>query len=493
MKELKDLDKTIINGDVKHFAYLLQTTDCKGAVLIHLKEALVPEYFSEIELREKGAILNLEQLHADIQKYSHGVISDNAITKDNIDKTIKSLYFTGLHAVKMWQKGRFTNQEVESMWDLEAISYLASKWIRKELPKSLQEYARAREADYNEHKYHEWRAQSLSAPEVKNLDGILLQALRTNWNAGDETDLVCQQIGNNIFDETLELCRSNKEEAFTKDVLAAIRKKVTDQIFDGSINKELIKNALEEEKARILKDNIAPNLITYYEQAMANLFAKWQDGSLEAHVNDDVNAYIKKQLATYPLPGSLKAAMLENAIPQVLAQYRNGELPAELHQRLIKQFKQNIIGYCEKNSEKDTPYREELSQVIFTKLLADWKSGQLPKEASAYLKKHLLSDLQNSLKGFGLPTSRFNLFLLIRGLQADIASLSAQVQELRAEKTVAFVKVSESGSTANSNNDEQPSLALAAQQSGIFKPVAPAASSSTATTLSSLLPTFGSK
>ncbi len=527
---MKELDWAIKKNDVERIVFLLQQgVDCEGAVLLHLKDILVPKYFNEADLRARGAILDLNDLDAAFKKYNHTSSSSGPINTQRIDMYIKRLYTSTLQALEMWQTGKLANPEVENSWNLDSISYLASQWIEGSLPSFLQEYVQQTEERYTEHKYVAWDNESLEEAEEKTLDEVIVHALRTHWHlVADQADIVSVQIRNNVIDGAMELCASNEDPAFTKAVLAFIRDKVLEQVFNGSINEESIKTALEAEKDSLLKGKLVANQASYYEKATVNLFEKWQKGTLESHTLMDVVAYFKKQFQHYELPGQLKQVLLDKAIPQLLKQYRTKkELSDKLMERLTSQFKANVLGHYEKGAVKDTPYREELSQVIFLKLLADWKTQKLSAEASQYLQAHLLSGLQETLQEFGMPTSRYTLYLMMSRQHDEITLLRDENASLRemlsvfqqevnamrqefAEVRAAMPSAPVLGNHQNDNNAPMPgnnnndnhapvpqnnntkeSDATLAQARGMFR------SAPTPSTLStpdwSVLPKFGSK
>jgi hypothetical protein len=427
---MKELDKAIINNDIKHIVFLIKDNniDCKGAVLIHLKEALVPKYFSAEDLQARGAILTMDALKAAIPEYlkksSHDYLYETYI---------KRLYLCLQQVLKAWQQGTMANKDLINDWNDQAIDYLTAQWVKDELPQALKDYAVEKQKSYIAYKYQQWQSKALETNENKVLDEVIYSALNRFWHMSNETtDVVIQQIQDNILEQTVEFYRQDKgDNNFFDEIKNFIYQRVTNQIYDGSINHEMLKNPLEQEKEQILQGKVVPNAIPYYSQALGNLLCKWQAGNLAPNVASAVTDYLKKQLKEYKLPGRLHTTLLEKAIQQLLEQYKHDQLTADVAQVLEQQFEGNIIGYYEKNAEKDTTFRNELALEIFSNLLADWKTQHLAAEASDYLHNHLLADVQKILWDLSFYTSRSAMFLQLKQLQETVDNLNNEITELK--------------------------------------------------------------
>lgn len=472
---MKELDKAIINNDIKHIVFLLkQNTDCKAAVLIHLKEQLVPEHFTEKELTERGAILTMAGLNEAIHQYAKVPVSFDKNDFYRTDLYIKRLYLSAQQALIAWQSGKLSNKELKTHWNMQAIEHLATKWTKEELPKELMHYAEEKQKHHIALKHQQWKEQKLVKEEHQTLNAVLINALKHFWYQHVEEDHATQQIQKNIIEQAVKLFKNgNQQDEFVGGIKQFIFNKVREQIYNNSINnEETIKYVLEDEKSQALQGKIVSNPMPYYEQAISSLFTKWQKGQLNEHNACNISHYISSRLNDYSFPGQLKTKLAECAILQLLEQYQNYELAFEVIERLQKQFESNIIGHYEKHAMKDSPFRNELAQIIFSQLLKDWNTQHLGQQECQYLQVNLLSDLQSELKELSASTSRFSLLLMMSKMQEKIGELEQEIKVLKENQHGPLSmqeKMVLSTMSDTTHQDPENSLANLVGQFGAFK------------------------
>ncbi|MBS0357827.1 MAG: hypothetical protein JSS53_00950 [Proteobacteria bacterium] len=481
---MKDLDKAIINEDVKHIIFLFKNDiDFKGAVLMHLKEQLISEDVTEEALKARGCILNLADLKQAIAEYTD-VTKESFFDRRN-ETYLKRLYSSLQCALKAWQQGKVASEDLKNAWDLEAITYLTKKWIDHELPKALMDYSEKKQTIYIDTKHQQWQDQSLDSEETQQLDSTLLKALEFHWFYAleDKEDKVVQKIKENMLEQSVNFYRGhNRENAFAQGIESFIFERIADEIYAGTINAEEIKDAIESEKTSLVKGKIVSDLLPYYKQATQNLLKKWKNNSLPDYTDVSVTSYIKKQLASYQVPNELSAALRTEAIQILLEQYKNKALELELQEVLAKQSEANIVGYYEKHAGKASKFRDELAQHIFSNLLSDWQCRELSKDDSTYLKQNLLSEVRSMIHELGLYSTRPTMFVEINSLRGEVNRLHEQVDELRAEIAKLQELLAKLSNTEVNTKEVQTEFSEAAQQSvvmqkqGFFKIIADSSS-----------------
>ena len=426
---MKELDKAIINGDIKHLALLiLEGVDIKGAVLIHLKELLVPEHFSLEELQTRGAILTMDELKQKVSIYI-----DKSQYEYRHEVYIKRIYLGVQQMLKSWQEGKMRNKEVEDQFDLDATTHLARLWVKVSLPKGLQAYAERKEKEYIERKYTLWQSQSLDSKDSMEIDACLQETLLKHWyHADDQDDKVVEQIKRNLQMQIVEYFKyPETNNQYISEMKQFIYKRLEDQIYDGSINEEIIKDAVEQEMRRELKGQIVSDNMPFYKKAIKSLLQKWATGQLDIVASEEISRYVASQFSEYKLPEGLKIELVKKSIQQLLKQYKDHQLEPELEKNLALQFEGNITAFFEQRAQKETNFRDELSQYIFSTLLVDWKAQALPEEEKVYLQTTTLSDVHDLIQKLGLYTSRSAIFKKVSQLEGLITSLQTEVAELR--------------------------------------------------------------
>jgi hypothetical protein len=460
---MKELDKAILNNDITRIIFLLKDNiDCKGAVLFHLKEKLIPEHFTEEELLNRGAIFSMEALQLAIPEYLQQSILDI-----RYETYLKRLYLGLQSALKAWEQGAVANKDLEAEWNKKTFAYLTKQWIEGKFPNNLQDYSAQKIKSYIAEKHLQWEGQSLQNDEVQVLDSVVKEAITNNYWVTEEGSLVIKQIEENILDQLVEYYHEDKEnKEYEEGIKQFIYERIMAQIYDSSINQEMIKEFLEQEKEKILQGKVVFDQRPHYTKAIYNLLVNWQKRALEVNVSYDVTAYIRNQLQSYKLPGKLKTILVEMAINQLLKQYKDRKLSPELMENLNKQFEVNITGYYETCALKETEFRHELIQAIIKDLIDDWKNKKLSPSIGSYLQENLIADIRAILKSLGFYTLRPSAtYIEINQLKEEIRVLK---EELAALKTLPLHRGEESENRKPTTSDSASIKVL--PEVGMFKP-----------------------
>lgn len=436
---MKELDRAIVNNDIEQINFLIKEgIDCTGAVFIHLKDALVPDSFSEEQLVEKGAILTLDALKIAIAGYF------DASQLDFRQEGYLKRVFLGVQELrKSFQQGTIQNQEAEEMFNQESIDFLDSQWVNEKLPESLTQFAEEKQAAYIKFKCQQWHEGALDERQMQILDDLIQDSLLTRWHHTDtqvESDPFVNQIKENIIEQLVNYYHDGDE---NDEAVEAIEnflcKLVMEKVIDNSIGKEAIKDAVEQEKRIALGDKVAIDHTMYYKEGIKALFTKWRatgkglENRLDSGTEKDVKTFVLQQLKNYQLPTELKNEVLNRAIAQFLMQYKNNLLIKDVMEDLSKQFTVNITGYYEQQALKQTDFHVEVSKVIFSELLSSWKEQTLETCDTNYLQANLLAGIQRIQHDLGVYVSRSSMYLLMREMQGKVMELTAQVMILKGE------------------------------------------------------------
>lgn len=415
---MKELDKAIVNGDVEQIVFLLKEgVDAKGAVLIHLKNQLVPEYFTEDALLDKGVILTVDALRKAIPEF----ISVSQ-TDYRYETYMKRLYLGTQALLNTWRQGKFFNSDIEAQFNQQAMQHLQGEWIKGSVISGIAEYAESKQKEYIDFKFQQWQQKTLDSGEMKTLDKIALDSLMSYWyKVGEESDNVINKISANQSHQRVEYLRHEDEaDECVTDMLHFLSKRMEGQIIDGSINDEAIKDIVEQEKDYELKGNIKANMLPEYRRAIRNVLEKWRNGSLDRTTNRDVQLYIQKHLQDYQLPQNFKKLLVERSIEQLLQQYKVGDLEENSREVLSDRFEFHVASYLQEQATGDTEFRQELGDVIFSNLLRDWKNDNVDVIVAKHLQENLLPDMRGMLQDLSFYTSRSAMFSRVRELQAEV-------------------------------------------------------------------------
>ncbi len=441
---MKELDKAIVNREIGHIAYLINNNvDCKAAVLIHLKDELLSEGFTEEALCERGAILSLEGLKSAVSGY----LNETQINY-RTDTYVKRLFSGTSELLKALQEGNMKNKAIEEQFNKQVIDHMINQWKSQKLPEALQNYAEKKQQEYIANQYQAWQEQTLQVNENDKLNKLVQEALEKYWynsSGDDENAIVFKQIQQNRLKQLLLYYQNENED---NDVVISMTdffvNRVEEQIIDTSINDANISVLLEQTKIRESKGQIVNDHMPLYKQAMSNLLTKWRAGGLGKKATQDLSIYMKNELGYYSQPGALKAYLTPQSIKQLLMQYKENKLPQPVKEKLDTQFKENITGYYEGKMLKQPEFYETVGQFISKQLVHDWRNQHLEKTVLDYLQTNLLIDLQNMSKALALHTSRFAMASRITQLEKKVDMLLAQlnkgVESIEKNSEVSIVK-----------------------------------------------------
>lgn len=448
---MKEIDQALVDGNFERLQFLLgqNEVDCKGLVLVHCKDKLIPEHFSEAELEAKGAILSLTQLRESTPAF----VANFEQQMDYRDKTYVKRAYLGLQQiVNHWQTGQLANQDAQAQLNQEAVAQLKQVWLAGELPDTVKDGAAKRIENYIDHKYQQWENEALSGDEMRGLDKSIVEKLGNQWLLENMSPALVEKVNQNTVEQLLSYFhnKANVTAEFTGELQHFIVEAVIGQIHDDSINEqEEFRQLLKTEETRLLGGRVVADPMPIYQDAVQSLVEKWQNNRLAPNAWRTVNEYLFDQFKQFEIPGRLQHDFREKALEQLLEQYKADELDGTVKGDLQEKVEAFVKGHYETAVEKQTPFQDEVANVIFADILMTWQNEQNDDPAHEYFESLLTKDFRSQIGRLAMYVSQQAMVSEVHDLQQKVDALSSQVQQLLGTDVTQSMKASVSSSATD--------------------------------------------